>query len=138
MDRPESEPRQRHPASYLERPSRRAVLQAAAGLGLAAGIGRLLGGDSRPAQAQGALPLVGMLVTGGPGGNPLTAFRGRLVELGWIDGETVRLEYRYAEGDETRLPALAAELARLPLAVLVAAGGMPAVEAARRATDTIP
>ena len=111
MDLPESEPRQRRAASRLDRPSRRAVLQAAAGVGLAAGLGRLLGGESRPAHAQGAPPLVGMLVTGGRGGNPLTAFGDRLVEHGWIDGETVRLEYRYAEGDETRLPALAAELA---------------------------
>src|ERR671932_101242 len=120
MDLPKSEPRQRRTASYRERPSRRAVLQAAAGVGLAAGLGRLLAGESRPAHAQGAPPLVGMLVTGGRGGNPLTAFGDRLVEHGWIDGDTVRLEYRYAEGDETRLPTLAAELARLPLAVLVA------------------
>jgi putative ABC transport system substrate-binding protein len=55
-----------------------------------------------------------------------------------VEGQTIHLAWRYAEGQVERLPALAAELARLPVDVLVAAGGTPVALAAQRATTTIP
>ena len=63
-------------------------------------------------------------------------FRQGLHELGYVEGRNISIEYRWAEGRPERLPALAAELVRLKVDVIVAAG--PAVEAASQATTTIP
>src|SRR5690349_2353762 len=105
MGRPEPEVEPPAAVRSGEGISRRGFVQGVAGVGVAAGAAHLFGSAAQPAQAQQpqTMPLIGMLVTGGPGGNRLAAFRDRLVEQGWIDGETVRLEHRYAEGDETRL-----------------------------------
>jgi putative ABC transport system substrate-binding protein len=65
------------------------------------------------------------------------AFRRRLRELGYIEGQNIVFEYRYAEGKQDRFPALAAELVRLKVDVLVMAG-TPAARAAKNATATIP
>jgi ABC-type uncharacterized transport system substrate-binding protein len=61
-----------------------------------------------------------------------------LRELGYIDGQNVAIEYRYAEGKRDRLSELAAELVRLKVDLIVAAGGPPSIQAARNATKTIP
>ncbi len=58
--------------------------------------------------------------------------------LGYVDGQTIAIEYRWAEGRFDRLPALAAELVRLPVDILVTMGGGFAVRAAQKATTTIP
>ena len=63
-----------------------------------------------------------------------SAFVRRLEELGWVDGKTVRIEYRWAEGSEERYAEMGAELARLDASVLIAVGG----EAAKKATSKIP
>ncbi|MFO1304948.1 MAG: ABC transporter substrate-binding protein [Burkholderiales bacterium] len=68
---------------------------------------------------------------------PLEAFRQRLRELGWDEGRNLRIEYRYAEGKADRLPALAEELVRLKVDVIVAAP-TPSAQAAKDATRTIP
>lgn len=68
---------------------------------------------------------------------PLEAFRQRLRELGWDEGRNLRIEFRYAEGSAERLPALADELVRLNVDVIVAAP-TPAAQAAKNATPTIP
>jgi putative ABC transport system substrate-binding protein len=65
------------------------------------------------------------------------AFRRRLRELGYIEGQNIVFEYRYAEGKQDRFPELAAELVRLKVDVLVTAGA-PAARAAKNATATIP
>jgi putative ABC transport system substrate-binding protein len=70
--------------------------------------------------------------------NPsLAAFRQGLRELGYVEGQNLVMEDRYAEGSAERLPDLAAELVRLQVEVIVA-GGTGAIRAAQHATRTIP
>jgi putative tryptophan/tyrosine transport system substrate-binding protein len=78
---------------------------------------------------------IGRLSAGSPPPDP--AFQQTLRTLGYMEGDTLRLEERYAEGHEDRLPALAAELVRLPIQLLMTAG-VSAVRAAQQATRTIP
>jgi putative ABC transport system substrate-binding protein len=66
------------------------------------------------------------------------AFKRSLKESGYSEGETVATEYRWAEGQNERLPALAADLARKAVTVIVVSGGTPPVLAVRAATKTIP
>jgi putative ABC transport system substrate-binding protein len=85
------------------------------------------------------LPLVGVL---GPGtestdGHRITAFVQRLRELGWTEGRTVAIEYRYAQGRSERFAEVAAEFVRLKVDVIVTAG-TPVVLAAKQATSSIP
>lgn len=91
------------------------------------------------AQPAGTVPRIGFLSNGSPRSvSPqLEAFRRGLRELGWIEGQTVTIEYRWAEGSSDRLPALAADLAKLNVDVIVLSGS-PAIRAAREATSTIP
>jgi ABC-type uncharacterized transport system substrate-binding protein len=65
------------------------------------------------------------------------AFRQGLRELGWVEGQNVSIEYRWADGDLERLPALASDLLKSPFDVILVAGA-PAVRAARQATRTVP
>jgi len=67
----------------------------------------------------------------------LDAFRQGLRELGWVEGQNIVIDYRYAEGRVDRLPDLAAELVRLKVDLIVS-GGTQGVTAARNATETIP
>lgn len=86
-----------------------------------------------------SLPRIGFLGNGSPtvGTEPLQAFLEGLRAVGWVDGKTVIIEYRWAEGDATRVPGLAAELAATQSDVLVVSGSI-AVSAAKRATTRIP
>jgi putative ABC transport system substrate-binding protein len=58
--------------------------------------------------------------------------------LGYVEGRTITIDYRWAEGRPDRLPALAAELVALPVDILVTTQGAPAVRAAQQATTRIP
>jgi len=89
---------------------------------------------------QAATPVVGFLGSATPElySERLRNFRRGLKEEGYVEGQNVAIEYRWAEGQNERLPVLAAELVRLQLAVLVAGGGTPSALAAKAATTTIP
>ena len=91
------------------------------------------------AQPTGKVYRIGYLSSGSATvSNPnLEAFRQGLRELGWAEGQNIVIEYRSAEGRVDRLPALAAELVRLKVDVIVAAPAAPAV-AAKNATGTVP
>ena len=66
------------------------------------------------------------------------AIRLALRKLGYIEGQNIAFEYRYAEGKSDRYPELAADLVRLKVDIILVAGGVPTVRAARNATKTIP
>jgi len=91
------------------------------------------------AEAKAAkVPRIGYLGNGGPPPVPSELWFNRgLRELGWIEGQTIAIEYRWAEGNIDRLPALAAELVQAKVDVIVAAGPR-AISAARESTPTIP
>ena len=86
------------------------------------------------------LPVVGFLNSASP--QPwekyVAGFRAGLKEAGYVDGQNVTIEFRWAEGHYDRLPGMAADLVRRKVAVLVATGGAPSVVAAKAATSTIP
>ena len=88
---------------------------------------------------QPAMPVIGFLGVRSPDDTvTLAAFRRGLNEGGFVEGQNVMVEYRWAIGQYDRLPAQAAELVQKPVAVLVSAGGEPAALAAKAATSTIP
>jgi putative ABC transport system substrate-binding protein len=89
---------------------------------------------------QPAMPVIGYLSSRSPDDTRhlLAAFLRGLNEAGYVEGQNVTIEYRWALGQYDRLPALAAELVRRPVAVLTTTGGEPAALAAKAATSTIP
>ena len=96
------------------------------------------------AAQQKAMPVIGFLDIGGPQGPTQqgtvfqAAFRKGLSETGYADSQNVRIEYRWAEGQPERFPALATELVTLNVDVIATAGGTAAALAAKRATTSIP
>jgi putative tryptophan/tyrosine transport system substrate-binding protein len=91
------------------------------------------------AQQPGKLPTIGFLGAGSSSywSRWVPAFVARLLELGWIEGRTVAIEYRWAEGRNERMAEIAAEFVRLKVDVIVTAGTPPVV-AAKEATSVIP
>ena len=89
---------------------------------------------------QPALPIVGFLTTRSPveAAAHIAAFRKGLSDMGYVEGQNVAVEYRWATGDYERLPALVRELVNLRVSIIVAAGGAPSALAAKAATAAIP
>src|SRR3974390_838141 len=92
------------------------------------------------AQQRPVTPTIGYLhsATADAAAHFVTAFRNGLRETGFIEGQNLAVEYRFAEGQYDRLPALAADLVRRQVAVIVASGGDPPALAVKAATATIP
>jgi putative ABC transport system substrate-binding protein len=91
------------------------------------------------AQAESLVPVVGFLNSSSPDadGERVLAYRRGLSEAGYVEGRNVTIEYRWVDGQNDRLPAMAADLVRRGVNVIVT-GGTPATLAAKAATTTIP
>jgi putative ABC transport system substrate-binding protein len=90
---------------------------------------------------QPAMPAIGFLSTLSPSNmatNVMNEFHQGLKEAGFVEGQNVKIEYRWAEGHYDRLPALAADLVRRQVAVIAATGGEPSPQVVKAATQTIP
>jgi putative ABC transport system substrate-binding protein len=89
---------------------------------------------------QAPMPVIGFLNSGTPEGFApmVVAFRQGLNKAGYVEGQNLAIEYRWAQNQYDRLPALAAELAHRPVDVIAATGGMVSALAAKAATSTLP
>src|SRR5690349_23800206 len=105
------------------------------------GLGAVLAAPlAAEAQQAGKVPRIGFLGVTSPSDRPflLDAFRQRLRELGWVEGQNIVIDYRYAEDRVDRLPDLAAELVGLKVDLIIASAGTQVATAAKNATETIP
>jgi len=94
----------------------------------------------RAARAQSMMPTIGILNSRAPGESSrlLEAFRQGLKETGFVEGQNVRIEYRFAHNQNGRLPELATDLVQRQVTVIVSMAGTPGALAAKSATKVIP
>jgi putative ABC transport system substrate-binding protein len=104
-----------------------------AAVGAAAAAWPLAGRAQRP-----QMPMIGLLQLGAPSSWDFTGFRQGLKDAGYVEGQNLAIEVRWANYDPDRLPGLATDLVRRQARVIVAFGSAFAVRAAKAATDTIP
>jgi len=91
------------------------------------------------AQAQlGPTPVIGLLQLGTPSSWNFTGFRQGLKDMGYVEGENLAVDVRWANNDFGRLPGLAADLAHREVRVIVALGSIATARAVKAATNTIP
>ena len=107
------------------------------GLAVVLAVSLILAPLAAQGQQAGRVPRIGYLGTRTPSDFGLDAFRQGLRELGWVEGQNIVIDYRFAEGRLDRLPDLAAELVRLKVDIIVA-HSTPGAAAAKNATETIP
>jgi len=117
------------------RPVRVSVSRLARAVALAVGL--VSAPLAAEAQQAGKIPRIGALVVAARGFRPVEGFRQGLAELGYVEGRTVVVDYRYAEGRAERYDQLAADVVRLAPDVIVV-WGTELAQAVRRATPTIP
>jgi putative ABC transport system substrate-binding protein len=89
---------------------------------------------------QSAMPVIGFLhsTSAGPNVRTVAAFHEGLKRAGYVEGQNVAIEFRWAEGHYDKLPALATDLVRRHVAVIAALGGQASALAAKAATSTVP
>src|SRR5262245_21805511 len=99
-----------------------------------------LGGVEARAQQSKKVPRIGYVSNNDPAGESRRSegIRLALRDLGYIEGQNIAIEHRYAEGKIDRLPELAAELVRLKVDIILVAGGGRVIRAVKNATKTIP
>jgi len=100
-------------------------------------LGMLVAVPAAEAQQPGKVPRIGLIRLGSPPDPLAEAFVQGLRDLGYVEGRTIAIEYRWAQGNPERIPHLTAELVRLKVDVIVTPGG-PGGLAAKQATSTIP
>jgi putative ABC transport system substrate-binding protein len=107
-------------------------------LSCVAATGPLFG--SLTSSAQTSMPVIGFLHSASlePNAKRLAGFRKGLREAGFVEGQNVAIEYRWAEGQNARLPELATELVRKPVSIIATLSSTPATLAAKAATSSIP
>jgi len=129
----------RFPSKYLS-DNRKSAIQNPKWLGLSVIAFLLAVGAVVEAQQPKKVSRIGYLSSFDPAGESARSegIRLALRELGYIEGQNIATEYRYAEGKRERAPELAAELVRLKVDIILAAGGTGIIQAAKNATKTIP
>jgi putative ABC transport system substrate-binding protein len=91
-----------------------------------------------PRAQRKAMPVIGILSSGSPNAPLVATFRQGLSETGYVEGQNLAIEYRWAEGHNDRLPVLVDYLVRRGVDVIAIGGGSVAALAAKNATSTIP
>jgi putative ABC transport system substrate-binding protein len=103
-----------------------------------AGLGSAAAWPAVARAQQTAMPVIGLLQSGAPSSWNFTGFRQGLKDMGYLEGQNLAIDVRWANNDPDRFPGLAADLVHRQVRVIVILGGNAAIRAAKAATNTIP